>query len=188
MGGVRLEAGGATGGYERHLPEICEELGIAAHKAHGSRVRHFAKISWPYCQKRSDRCARACPLRLENREPAPLFPPHARAGGLDRSEARRDQIQAMLLAETNRLEHVRHASVPAGSRSISQSSVKPSHFQGPVTEASIPVIAAPRTPDDAFVSMNVSFARTELQRGFPRAKRHSGAKPPVRDNFGRAQG
>jgi transposase len=33
----------ATGGYERHVLEVCEELGIAAHKAHGSRVRHFAR-------------------------------------------------------------------------------------------------------------------------------------------------
>src|SRR5262249_2148126 len=32
----------ATGGFERPLLEICVELGIAAHKAHGSRVRHFA--------------------------------------------------------------------------------------------------------------------------------------------------
>ena len=33
----------ATGGYERDLLAICVDLGIAAHKAHGSRVRHFAK-------------------------------------------------------------------------------------------------------------------------------------------------
>lgn len=33
----------ATGGYERPLLEICIELGLPAHKAHGSRVRHFAK-------------------------------------------------------------------------------------------------------------------------------------------------
>ena len=33
----------ATGGYERHVLAICLELQIAVHKAHGSRVRHFAR-------------------------------------------------------------------------------------------------------------------------------------------------
>ena len=33
----------ATGGYERHVLAICVELGVAVHKAHGARVRHFAR-------------------------------------------------------------------------------------------------------------------------------------------------
>ena len=33
----------ATGGYERHVLAICLELGVAVHKAHGSRVRYFAR-------------------------------------------------------------------------------------------------------------------------------------------------
>src|SRR5262249_59303065 len=32
----------ATGGYERHVLAIAIELGLATHKAHGLRVRHFA--------------------------------------------------------------------------------------------------------------------------------------------------
>jgi len=65
----------ATGGYERQLLEICVELGIAAHKAHGSRVRHFAKYLGLIAkhafgldpEERSNRRARARPLRLEDR-------------------------------------------------------------------------------------------------------------------------
>src|SRR5262245_44954483 len=33
----------ATGGYERHVLEACVALGLACHRAHGARVRHFAK-------------------------------------------------------------------------------------------------------------------------------------------------
>ena len=33
----------ATGGYERHVLAICLELGVAVHRAHGSRVRYFAR-------------------------------------------------------------------------------------------------------------------------------------------------
>ena len=33
----------ATGGYEQHVLAAAASLGIEAHKAHGTRVRHFAK-------------------------------------------------------------------------------------------------------------------------------------------------
>jgi hypothetical protein len=33
----------ATGGYERHVLEAAYELDLACHRAHGSRVRSFAK-------------------------------------------------------------------------------------------------------------------------------------------------
>ena len=101
----------ATGGYERHLLEICEELEIAAHKAHGSRVRHFAKYLG-LIAKTDPIDARVLAfygLKTENlRLYAPLTPERVALIDL---RTRRDQIQAMLFAETNRLEHVRHASV-----------------------------------------------------------------------------
>ena len=41
--GAMLVVCEATGGYERHVLAICLELGVAVHKAHGSRVRYFAR-------------------------------------------------------------------------------------------------------------------------------------------------
>jgi transposase len=101
----------ATGGYERHVLEIGVELGIAVHKAHGSRVRHFARYLG-LIAKNDPLDARVLALfglKTENlRLYAPLAPEQKALIDL---RARRDQIQAMLLAETNRLEHVRDASV-----------------------------------------------------------------------------
>ena len=101
----------ATGGYERHLLEICEELRLSTHKAHGSRVRHFAKYLGLIAKNDpiDARVLALYGLKTENlRLHSPLAPELAALLDL---RARRDQIQAMLLAETNRLEHVRHAGV-----------------------------------------------------------------------------
>ena len=101
----------ATGGYERHLLEICAELGIAAHKAHGSRVRNFAKYLGLIAKTDpiDARVLALFGLKTENlRLHTPLTP--ALTALID-LRARRDQVQAMLLAETGRLEHVRYAGV-----------------------------------------------------------------------------
>jgi len=101
----------ATGGYERHVLEICVELGLAVHKAHGSRVRHFAKYMGLIAKTDpiDARVLALYGLKTEGlRLYAPLTPEVTALIDLKR---RRDQIQDMLLAETNRLEHVRHASV-----------------------------------------------------------------------------
>jgi len=101
----------ATGGYERHVLEIGAELGLAAHKAHGTRVRHFA--SYQGLAAKTDpidaRVLAIFGLKTEDlRLYAPLSPEEAALADL---RARRDQLQKMLLAETNRLDHARHASV-----------------------------------------------------------------------------
>ena len=101
----------ATGGYERQLLEICVELGIAAHKAHGSRVRHFAKYLG-LIAKNDPIDARVLALFGLKTDSLRLYASRApELEALIDLRARRDQIQAMLLAETNRLEHVRHESV-----------------------------------------------------------------------------
>lgn len=101
----------ATGGYERHLLEICAELGIAAHKAHGSRVRHFAKYRG-LIAKTDPIDARVLALFGAKTEDLHLYaPPAPEMTALSDLRARRDQVQKMLHAETNRLEHARHASV-----------------------------------------------------------------------------
>jgi transposase len=107
----------ATGGYERPLLEICVELGIAAHKAHGSRVRYFAKYKG-LLAKTDPIDARVLALFGLQTEDLRLYaPPAPEVQALIALKARRDQVQAMLLAETNRLDHARHASV---SRSLKE--------------------------------------------------------------------
>ncbi|MFY9641114.1 MAG: IS110 family transposase [Rhodomicrobium sp.] len=107
----------ATGGYERPLLEICIELGLPAHKAHGSRVRHFAKYLG-LIAKTDPIDARALALYGLQTEGLRLYVPLTpELAALAALKARRDQIQAMLLAETSRLEHVRHPSV---SRSLKE--------------------------------------------------------------------
>ncbi len=101
----------ATGGYERLVLEICIELGLAVHKAHGSRVRHFAKYLG-LIAKTDPIDARVLALYGLKTEGLRLYAPLApEVTALTDLRTRRDQVQNMLLAETNRLEHVRHASV-----------------------------------------------------------------------------
>jgi transposase len=101
----------ATGGYERHLLEICVELGIAAHKAHGSRVRYFAKYRGLLAKTDPIDAHVLALFGLKTEDLRLYTPPAPELQALAALRARRDQIQAMLVAETNRLEHVRHASV-----------------------------------------------------------------------------
>ena len=101
----------ATGGYERHVLEACVALGIACHRAHGSRVRFFArylgisaKTDGIDARLLADYGRRSHDLRL-------YAPPTPEEQALKDLKSRRDDIQAMMIAEGNRLEHARHASV-----------------------------------------------------------------------------
>lgn len=101
----------ATGGYERHVLEACAALGIPCHRAHGSRVRFFAR--YPGISAKTDGIdARLLALYGLRSERLRLYaPPSAEEQALKDLKARRDEIQAMMIAEGNRLEHARHASV-----------------------------------------------------------------------------
>jgi transposase len=104
----------ATGGYERHILAICLELGIAAHKAHGARVRHFARYLG-LLAKTDPIDARVLALYgLKTQDLRLYVPPTPELLALRDLKTRRDQVQQMLFAETNRLEHARHASVSRG--------------------------------------------------------------------------
>ena len=101
----------ATGGYERHVLEVCKELGIAAHKAHGSRVRHFARYLG-LLAKTDPIDARVLALYgLKTQDLRLYVPPAPEVLALRDLKTRRDQLQQMLFAETNRLEHACHVSV-----------------------------------------------------------------------------
>jgi transposase len=101
----------ATGGYERHVLAAAVEFGLACHQAHGSRVRAFA--GWRGQLAKTDALdARVIADYALSCETLRLYrPPSAEEQALKELKGRRDEVQAMLIAETNRLEHAAHASV-----------------------------------------------------------------------------
>lgn len=108
--GAMLVVCEATGGYERHVLAICLELGVAVHKAHGSRVRYFARYLG-LLAKTDPIDARVLALYgLKTTDLRLYVPPAPEALALRDLRTRRDQLQQMLFAE-NRLEHARHLSV-----------------------------------------------------------------------------
>jgi transposase len=95
----------ATGGYEAHVLEVAVELGIAAHKAHGTRVRHFAKYKGLKA-KNDPTDARLIALYGWQTENLVRYqPPSPELKDLRALHQRRDDLKTMLQAEANRLEH-----------------------------------------------------------------------------------
>jgi transposase len=104
----------ATGGYERHVLEACVALGLACHKAHGARVRHFAKYLG-LIAKTDPIDSRVLALYGLKTEGLRLYqPPSAEESAIKELQARRNDLMVMLNAEGNRLEHARQASVVRG--------------------------------------------------------------------------
>ncbi len=101
----------ATGGYERHVLAAAAKLELACHRAHGSRVRSFA--NYLGLAAKTDRIdARMLALYGLKTDRLRLYqPPAVEQLALRALKARRDEIQQMLIAETNRLEHADHAIV-----------------------------------------------------------------------------
>lgn len=100
----------ATGGYERQVLDVCVELGLNVHRAHGSRVRFFAKYLG--LAKTDPIDARVLALYGARSENLHLYEaPSNEERDLKELKVRRDQVQGALMAERNRLEHARHPSV-----------------------------------------------------------------------------
>jgi transposase len=101
----------ATGGYERHVLDAAIDLGLACHRAHGSRVRFFARYLGLIAK--TDRIdARVLATYGLKTERLRLFEPlKPNEQALKELQARREEIQQMSIAEGNRLEHARLASV-----------------------------------------------------------------------------
>jgi transposase len=100
----------ATGGYERHVLDASVTLGLACHRAHGSRVRFFAKYLG--LAKTDPIDARVLALYGARSEGLQLHVPQsAETVLLKELKARRDQVQTMLIAEKNRLSRAVHATV-----------------------------------------------------------------------------
>lgn len=106
----------ATGGYERHVLEAAIELGMAVHRTHGTRVRFFARYLG-LAAKTDPIDARMLAQYGRQTEHLRLYvPPPPECEALRALQARRAELQDMIIAETNRLEHVRHTSVLKGLR------------------------------------------------------------------------
>lgn len=101
----------ATGGYERHVLEAAVSLGISCHRAHGSRVRFFAKYLGISAKTDGIDARLLASYGLSSARLRLYMPPSPEERALKELKARRDEIQAMIIAEGNRLEHATHASV-----------------------------------------------------------------------------
>ena len=109
--GAMLVVCEATGGYETHVLEAAVELGIEAHKAHGSRVRYFAKYRGLKA-KNDPIDARLIALYGQQTENLVRYQPLGDdIKALRALQERRQDLIVMLQGERNRLEHVTNAAV-----------------------------------------------------------------------------
>ena len=109
--GSLLVVAEATGGYERHVLDGAMSLGLACHRAHGTRVRYFAKYKG-LLAKTDPMDAHVIALFGRQTEDLRLYePPGPDETALRDLKVRRDQVQGMMIAEGNRLEQARHISV-----------------------------------------------------------------------------
>jgi transposase len=87
------------------------EFGLCVHRAHGTRVRFFARYLG-LLAKTDPIDARVLAQYGRQTEDLRLYvPPPPECAALRALQARRTELQDMIIAETNRLEHARHKSV-----------------------------------------------------------------------------
>jgi transposase len=101
----------ATGGYEQHVLAAAASLGIEAHKAHGTRVRHFAKYRGLKAKNDPIDARLIALYGLQTENLMRYQPPSEDLKALRALQERRHDLIVMLQAERNRLEHVSNAAV-----------------------------------------------------------------------------
>lgn len=101
----------ATGGYESHVLDVAVELALDVHKAHGTRVRHFAKYQGLKAKNDPIDARLIALFGLQTENLVRYRPPSAAVKALRALQERRDDLTVMLQAETNRLEHASNAHV-----------------------------------------------------------------------------
>lgn len=101
----------ATGGYERHVLDAAVELELPVHRAHGARVRFFARYLGLAAKTDPIDAHMLAQYGRQTEDLRLYVPPPAECEALRALQARRAEIQDMIIAETNRLEHARHGSV-----------------------------------------------------------------------------
>lgn len=104
--GAMLVVCEATGGYESHVLEVAVELGLDIHKAHGTRVRHFAKYQGLKAKNDPIDARLIALFGLQTENLVRYRPPSAATKALRELQERRDDLKVMLQAENNRIEHV----------------------------------------------------------------------------------
>lgn len=93
----------ATGGYERYVLEAAQVLGLAIHRAHGSRTRLFARFNGKLAK--TDAIDARLIARYGLTPDLPLYtPPSPQQAALRQLRQRRDEIGQMLRMEINRTE------------------------------------------------------------------------------------
>jgi len=101
----------ATGGYERHVLDVAIDLGVPVHRAHGTRVRFFARYRGLLAKTDPIDARLLAHYGLKTDEVRLYVPPAPETVALRALHARRSEIQEMMIAETCRLDHARHKSV-----------------------------------------------------------------------------
>ena len=109
--GLMLVVCEATGGYEQHVLAAAASLGIEAHKAHGTRVRHFAKYKGLKAKNDPIDARLIALYGLQTENLMRYQPPSEDIKALRALQERRHDLIVMLQAERNRLEHVSNAAV-----------------------------------------------------------------------------
>lgn len=103
----------ASGGYERHVLDGACALGIACHRAHGARVRHFANYLGAAAKTDAIDARVIALYGLATKHLRLYRPPTPEQQSVRALKARRDEIQHMLLAEANRIERALNPRVRA---------------------------------------------------------------------------
>ena len=94
----------ATGGYERYVLAEAAALGLATHRAHGSRTRLFARFNGRHAK--TDAIDARLIARYGLTPGLQLYdPPSPEQAALRQLRQRRDELQQMLHMETHRTEH-----------------------------------------------------------------------------------
>jgi transposase len=101
----------ATGGYERHVLDVALEMGVAVHRAHGTRVRLFGRYRGLLAKTDPIDARLLAQYGLMTENIRLYTPPPPETVALRALHARRTEIQQMIIAETGRLDHARHKSV-----------------------------------------------------------------------------
>lgn len=95
----------ATGGYERPVLEAAHELGLACHRAHGSRVRAYARYRGTHAKSDAIDARLLAEYGLTSRNLKLYQPPSPAQERLRALLGRRTELRCTMEAEQNRLEH-----------------------------------------------------------------------------------
>lgn len=109
--GAMLAICEATGGYERHVLDAAVSLGVPVHKAHGTKVRYFAKYRGLKAKSDPIDARLIAHYAAQSQSLRRYAPPSAAVEDLRALQERRHDLQVQLHAETNRLEHASNTAV-----------------------------------------------------------------------------